>query len=1455
MKTHVLNRVIVMMLVICMLFTGVIPGTTYEAMAIDSAINLQATVRVERIGETDIAPTTVEFTQGETAYDVLKKVAAINGTDLITTINGYPDASLKNVYWMFRVNGKLPMLNETTGANANQYVVESGDYIEFYAIYYSDVVGAYSYFDSKEYEVPINTPLQVKLFKDDATIGDLTSNIKPINGAKLIKSNINENKASVETEIHTNSQGIAEIHFDEAGSYVLSATYKNPVNGKEQISRPYAVVKVTTGGAIDADLEIVNSDKDALTISIISENVVAVDKLELAKRGISGKTIIEWSSSDGNIISSTGIVKRPAYPSSDNLNVTLTATIKKGTTSVNKVFDLQVKPYTLGETQNDLQGIINNLSILKPVYGVDTNVVDMLNSVLSKKGRSDISVEYISAQNAGTEENSSVVYVGKNGNIENWYDNTLKISSRVVQVDVKFKFILNTVEQEKVLKAVIPLDNDKIISYMTLQDVNLLTEESIKSENTDLQNVKTQLNLPSEIGGKKSWITWESDSNLVKIEGNSLDGYTGKVTIPSADTNVNLKATFTYRHSDIAITADKTFPIVIKAPSGDEAEKIKAELNIILENNFTIDKFGEYVSIKDSTISLQEDYKNNNVRYNFKVPDIRRQLPDGVTYTQESSDPSLFSFEVFESGFVNYVARVVRPNVGESAKTANVTIIMTKNGVSVKKTIPFTIAPLTQEEINAEVALMDKVKANIWDGINNGNNFDKDNIVTDLKDIYCVYEKDGQLVWGYDYKSQNGIGLKPDDLFPNPEDPYDTDDTYKFEPSGYFSDVTMKLAKRPDKDTKISFKTCLTSQLLGKYAEIYPENQDLKKLYRNEVALELTLKAINPKLKNILIEGVNLAFDSNLSNYYVLTDNILTAAKITVQPENSGAAITINNEKVKPNQQHDIALADGSSKVIIKSEDSSQTQTYNVIIVSKKFLEGEIAKLPSITSSEDIIFGQKANIEKLLAQYNLLDDVNKGKISNASTLIAFNNKLQEVIENNQNLALQKELEDYIIANYTDSKAILNFEGNTVLDFNNINIPKINLKTEATSSKYSYKWTTSDEKTIDIYNSSGYAYVNRGETADKTVTVTVTLTNKSNKDVFKSKNFILTVKKFTDEEKSNALNLVNEVLTKTDLQYVDGENANTVKSDIKLVKVKPSDISKQYDYNYVWTSSDDAIAKVNNVSDKITINRPNAGEEAKVITITLDVNHKQIVSATAQKTFTFTVLPVSNEDILKEKANLKAVKNSLFDGIKDTNTSIDAVTRNLVKASYAKVNSDGTIRWNSGSYTTKKADDNVEIEWISSSDGSFIDVGGYSAFKLSKRPNQGEDDKVVILKAKVKSLIFPDLVEVIPVELSLTVKAYNAYLSNLKLSDTEISFSNNTLEYEFIADSTLDIITVTPKLENIGAELSIGGSKLSSGTPKDIALTNGCGIIEIKVEDGKEYSWSTPKASNNTRLQL
>lgn len=292
MKKHVLNRIIVMMLVVCMLFSGLIPGTAYEAMAIDSTANLQATIRVERIGETDIATRAVEFSQGETAYDVLGKVAAITVTDRITKINNYPDSSLKNVYWMYRVNGKMPMLNETDGANANEYVVKPGDYIEFYAIYYSDVAGVYSYFENKEYEVAVNTPLQVKLLKDEASMGDMTSNIKPVNGAKLLKSDINENKATIETEIYTNSQGIAEIHFNEAGSYVLSATYKNPANGKEQISRPYTIVNVTTGGAIDADLETVNSDKNSLTIENTSDNIVATDKLVLAKRGASGQLLL-----------------------------------------------------------------------------------------------------------------------------------------------------------------------------------------------------------------------------------------------------------------------------------------------------------------------------------------------------------------------------------------------------------------------------------------------------------------------------------------------------------------------------------------------------------------------------------------------------------------------------------------------------------------------------------------------------------------------------------------------------------------------------------------------------------------------------------------------------------------------------------------------------------------------------------------------------------------------------------------------------------------------------------------------------------------------------------------------------------------------------------------------------------------------------------------------------------
>ncbi|QSX04861.1 S-layer homology domain-containing protein [Sedimentibacter sp. zth1] len=1450
MRKQAIQRIIVMMLVLGMVFSGFLPGSTYEAMASEVANSSQtATIRVERIGETDVSSTTINFTQGETAYDVLKKVATVDGIDMISKINGYPDKNSKDVYWMFRVNGKLPMLDASTGANANQYIVQPGDSIEFYAIYYGSVNTVYSYFEHVEYETAINTPFEVKLLKDDASMGDLSSNVSPVNGAKIIKSVVNVNKATIETSSSTNSEGIAEIFFDKAGTYILSATSKNVVNGKEQISRPYAVVKVTSGGAIDADLAVVNADKELLTIKNINENIVAIDQLELVNRGESRKTIIEWSSSDESIISSNGVVNRPAYPSDKNLEVTLTATIKKGFASVNKEFKLQVKPYTLEETETDLKNVIKSLSAIHPVYGTDINVVTLLNSTLAKKGRSDVKVEFVSANNIGSEESSFVIYIGANGNIDNWYDNTSNTNNKVAQVNVNFKFNLNTVEQESAIIAVIPLDNDKIIKFMTEQDVNLLTEDAIKNENVDLQNVKTQLILPSEIGSKKSWITWESNSDLIKIEGNSLDGYKGNVTIPTEDTEASLTATFKYRFSDDPITVEKIVPITIKAVSGNETDIIKAELSKILEENFTIEKFGEYVAIEDSSISLQEDYKNNNVRYNFKVPDIRRQIPKDVTYTHESSDPSLFSFEVFKSGFVNYVARVVRPNIGENKKTANVTITMTKKGVSVEKVIPFTIAPLTQVEIDEEIALMEKVKANIWEGINDGNNIDKDNIANNLNDIYCVYEKDGKLVWGYDYKAQTGTGFKPDDLFPNPSDPYDTEDSYKFDPSGYFSEVTMKLSKRPDKDTNISFKTCFTSQLLGKYAEIYPNNEDLKKLCRNEVSLDLILKAINPNLKSITIEGVDFTFDSKATTYNILTDNVLNEAKITVTPENVGATIKINEEIVNPNEQHIVSLVDGSTDITISSEDSSQTKTYKIVIVSKKFLEDEIAKLPDITETDEVIFAQKDNVEKLLVQYNKLDDTNKAKISNGAKLIEFNTKLQEVIEANINLILQKELDNYLSLNYTDEKAILDYENGTFLDFDNIIAPKIKLNKESYGSKYSYKWSSSDEKIIDIMNTSGYAYVNRDESVDKTVIVTLTLTNKENKEVTATKEFTLTIKKFTDDEKNAAIDLVKEILTKTDIEYADGENSSTVKSDIKIVKNKPTDTSKQYDYNYTWTSSDNLIAEASNGKGKIIIERPNVGEDPKIITITLNITHKQIKSATVQKTFEFTVIPISNEDILAEKNNLNTIKDNLFDGIKNENTSVDAVTKNLEKALYAKVNADGTIRWNTGNYASKKSDDNVEIQWISSSDKSFVSIDGYSGFKLSKRPNQGEDDKIVTLTAKVKSLVYPDKVDEVQVELNLTIKAYNAYLSSLKLSSAEITFDKNTLEYECVTDKTLDTVTVTPILENTGAELSVNSSKITSGSTKDIALTNGCGTIKIEVEDGKKYSYSTPKAKS------
>ncbi len=100
------------------------------------------------------------------------------------------------------------------------------------------------------------------------------------------------------------------------------------------------VADISNSGAAD----IVAMDKSALTLGDLS---AVTSKINLPTAGVNGSTIT-WASSNTSVVSATGDVTRPKYPDTDK-QVTLTATITRGSAIATKEFSVTVKALLQGE--------------------------------------------------------------------------------------------------------------------------------------------------------------------------------------------------------------------------------------------------------------------------------------------------------------------------------------------------------------------------------------------------------------------------------------------------------------------------------------------------------------------------------------------------------------------------------------------------------------------------------------------------------------------------------------------------------------------------------------------------------------------------------------------------------------------------------------------------------------------------------------------------------------------------------------------------------------------------------------------------------------------------------------------------------------------------------------------------------------------------------------------------
>ncbi len=618
----------------------------------------------------------------------------------------------------------------------------------------------------------------------------------------------------------------------KAGAFALSLGDGYNADNDIPINNGFPVLKWQGGKApvTSEDQQAVAADK--LALDVTPTTVTEAMTLNLTKTGSQGSTIT-WNSSNTAVISNAGVVTLPA----DGIEqVTLTATITKGTASDTRDFVIVVQSKKLVEQTalNELVKVMGGVR-LKPVFGKDTNITavmqEYVNAVAAEKmpamALSKLSVT-LTAVGSNANQADQESHIAKDGTISYFYqDPASAIMNGSVVKDIGFKISYGDAEKDCTTMANIPWHADKVRKAMgAIADA--LTFDVIKGENTDANAVSKNLTLPVRLEDYGwSLIDWDSSNAAVTIEpgvGNFAP-YTGVVYPEQEDTAVTLTATITFNRTvqgEPAISVTKEIPVTIPGSISQIDSILEMALDKYTMDKLTDSRTGEVINPKAVTgdVSLLSPRKLGIDGRDYSV--VVTAENDGIVVN-------------------GYRANVYRPLPDAEAVEIPLTVTITHKNTGKaqsKKLGTVTVLPLKQSEIDEEVALMERVKESFFEGIRK-DNADVAHITGDLCNFQEVYEKNGELVWVYSYQDRTDVGIVPTSI---PKKGYD--ESYNLFHSSQPTIIqheNLLLKRIPDANTQVTITACLGSQEYGRYAERYPENEQLQKLVGQMVSVTVTV--------------------------------------------------------------------------------------------------------------------------------------------------------------------------------------------------------------------------------------------------------------------------------------------------------------------------------------------------------------------------------------------------------------------------------------------------------------------------------------------------------------------------------------------------------------------------------------------------------------------------------------
>ena len=631
---------------------------------------------------------------------------------------------------------------------------------------------------------------------------------------------------------------------------------------------------------------------------------------------------------------------------------TLTFTANDGSVDSSQTYTVTLHIKDTSVTDADLlEQIESKLYNLRPTYGTDSNMVTMMEEKIKSmniEGTENVQVSILSSSDSHVAADGAITYY----NFDD-YANAGFSSVYQVNVDVVYHLVLNDTEKDITNRALIGWDGQAVKDKLEQEELPKVTEDSIKGENVNLQEVTSDLDLPQILGGSYrnslTQITWTSSNpEIIEIVKNGYDwdynNYTGKVTIPSSDTQVTLTAAFTFTKTNSTYEEDiiltKEFQVAVKKTGGDEEEQ-RAQMQQKLDTSYTAEQLKDFIT--------KEPLDCDAVTGDMKLP-VPSQI--GFDSNKEIKVTSSNTDVMTINGYRTYV---YQPLPGSPASEVNLVITYTKDGISVYKEIPLKIQPLSQEDIDSEITLMEKAKASYFEGINDGRNLSKDKVTESLHGFREVRWNEDQtaLQWSYHINDDMGKGIQPVDI--NPDDQMGTSGYRTFKSSNT-SVITHEnlLVTRPENNTSVTISSVLSSIKYEKYAEKYPESEDLQKLYRQPVSVDVTVKGTkmtpasvsDGSAKRISSTEAEISFTSDTEGtyYYQVTEEGSPAPEIDTSGDGTAAVEGVNSFTVKE-------LAEGAAELFLTvKNEAGISEVLKVRIPDYVDLTAKLIKDPKLST-------------------------------------------------------------------------------------------------------------------------------------------------------------------------------------------------------------------------------------------------------------------------------------------------------------------------------------------------------------------------------------------------------------------------------------------------------------------------------------------------------------------------